>query len=291
VVDSFAGGGSIPLEALRVGSEAFANDLNPIPALICQVLLEDVPRYGSALRDALDQEVPRLNSCLYDGVALFYPQRTSDEEPTAYLWARLVQCEAPHCGAAIPLLRSLWLSRGAPGRSALRVSVERPMGKVPTVVLTVYEPQANDQVGNGTVSGGRAVCPACSIPLLRSAIESQLKVQHGGTDYARLIAVMVATPEGRRFRIPAVSDFEALERVRERDAVLREAKSEDGMSLYPNERINPVRPSPNARGLSAVRNFPCEARHINGNPDKYLAIRVKRHVAMTRTGGFWSAQI
>ena len=49
VVDPFAGGGSIPLEALRLGCEAFASDLNPVACLILKVMLEDVPRHGPAL--------------------------------------------------------------------------------------------------------------------------------------------------------------------------------------------------------------------------------------------------
>jgi len=48
VVDPFAGGGSIPLEALRLGCDAFASDLNPVACLILKVLLEDIPRYGDS---------------------------------------------------------------------------------------------------------------------------------------------------------------------------------------------------------------------------------------------------
>ena len=49
VVDPFAGGGSIPLEALRLGCEAFVSDLNPVACLILKVMLEDIPRYGPGL--------------------------------------------------------------------------------------------------------------------------------------------------------------------------------------------------------------------------------------------------
>jgi adenine-specific DNA methylase len=49
IVDPFAGGGSIPLEALRLGCDTFASDLNPVACLINKVGLEDIPRYGSAL--------------------------------------------------------------------------------------------------------------------------------------------------------------------------------------------------------------------------------------------------
>ena len=51
VVDPFAGGGSIPLEALRVGADAFASDLNPVPVLLNKVVLEYIPRYGQRLAD------------------------------------------------------------------------------------------------------------------------------------------------------------------------------------------------------------------------------------------------
>ena len=51
VVDPFAGGGSIPVEALRVGADAFASDLNPIPVLLNKVVIEYVPKYGQRLAD------------------------------------------------------------------------------------------------------------------------------------------------------------------------------------------------------------------------------------------------
>ena len=53
VVDPFAGGGSIPLEALRLGCEAFASDLNPVACLILKVMLEDIPRHGPELAEEL----------------------------------------------------------------------------------------------------------------------------------------------------------------------------------------------------------------------------------------------
>ena len=55
VVDPFAGGGSIPLEALRLGCEAFASDLNPVACLILKVMLQDIPRHGPGLADELRQ--------------------------------------------------------------------------------------------------------------------------------------------------------------------------------------------------------------------------------------------
>jgi adenine-specific DNA methylase len=53
VVDPFAGGGAIPLEALRVGCDALAGEINPVACLILKVLLDDIPRHGQELADAL----------------------------------------------------------------------------------------------------------------------------------------------------------------------------------------------------------------------------------------------
>jgi adenine-specific DNA methylase len=55
-LDPFAGGGSIPLEALRLGCETFASDLNPVACLILKTLLEDIPRYGNAEFKLKDDE-------------------------------------------------------------------------------------------------------------------------------------------------------------------------------------------------------------------------------------------
>src|SRR6185312_9036072 len=53
VVDPFAGGGSIPLEALRLGCDAFASDLNPVACLLLKALIQDIPRYGFKLAQEL----------------------------------------------------------------------------------------------------------------------------------------------------------------------------------------------------------------------------------------------
>src|SRR5690606_212408 len=120
VVDPFAGGGSIPLEALRVGCDAFASDLNPVAVLINKVMLEDIPRYGKAkikVKNAEGEEVEAdglaealriagaaVKAAAEKELAEFYPPDPDGSRPIAYLWARTVRCEAPNCGAEIPLV-------------------------------------------------------------------------------------------------------------------------------------------------------------------------------------------
>jgi putative DNA methylase len=96
VVDPFAGGGSIPLEALRLSCEAFASDLNPVACLILKVLLEDIPRHGSQLAADLRRVGAEIRRQAEKELVEFYPTEPNGATPIAYLWARTVQCEAPN---------------------------------------------------------------------------------------------------------------------------------------------------------------------------------------------------
>ena len=125
VVDPFAGGGSIPLEALRLGCEAFASDLNPVSCLILKVMLEDIPRHGPGLADELRKAGAEIKAQAEKELADLYPKDPDGATPIAYLWARTVRCESPNCGAEIPLMRSMWLCRKPNRKWALRTNVVR----------------------------------------------------------------------------------------------------------------------------------------------------------------------
>ena len=126
VVDPFAGGGSIPLEALRLGCETFASDLNPVACLILKVMLEDIPRHGPELAEELRRVGAEVKAAAEKELAEFYPPDPDGVKPIAYLWARTVRCESPNCGAEIPLMRSFWLCKKANCRRALRYRIVTP---------------------------------------------------------------------------------------------------------------------------------------------------------------------
>jgi putative DNA methylase len=139
IYDPFCGGGSIPLEAQRLGLEAHGSDLNPVAVLITKALIEippkfagqppvnpaakgkmsgkgmwtgargladDVRYYGKWMRE---QALERIGH-LYPKVKL--PKEHGGGEATviAWLWARTVVCPNPACGVQMPLVRSFLLS-------------------------------------------------------------------------------------------------------------------------------------------------------------------------------------
>ena len=115
VVDPFAGGGSIPLEALRLGCETFASDLNPVACVILKVMLEDIPRHGPKLAEDLLRIGAEIKRQAEQELAGVYPEDPDGATPIAYLWSRTVRCESPNCGAEIPLVRSFWLCKRTAG--------------------------------------------------------------------------------------------------------------------------------------------------------------------------------
>jgi len=120
VLDPFAGAGSIPFEALRVGAQAFAGDLNPVAVLINKVALEYLPKYGRRLAEGVEKWGKWVLEEARKRLAPYYPADSEGNIPLAYIWARTITCEGPGCGAEVPLQWNIWLSRKSKNRVALR---------------------------------------------------------------------------------------------------------------------------------------------------------------------------
>jgi adenine-specific DNA methylase len=268
VVDPFAGGGSIPLEALRLACEAFASDLNPVACLILKTLLEDIPRHGPELAEELRRAGEEIKAAAEKELAQFYPPDPDGAKPSAYLWARTVRCEAPNCGAEIPLVRSFWLSKKIKRRRALRYRAVRSKTGPPRTEMEVFEPSGDADVPRGTITNGRATCPCCGNAMDADRLRAQLTEAHvgGGIVFdksgkrvggARLLAVVSLKPDdpGRHYRTARDDDYAPVLAAQRRLAEAQTKPTRNGQSLAPDEPINPQRPSPNARGLSAVTRY------------------------------------
>ncbi|MEA3245625.1 MAG: DUF1156 domain-containing protein [Gemmatimonadota bacterium] len=256
VVDPFAGGGSIPLEALRVGCDAFASDLNPVACLILKVMLQDIPRHGPRLADELRKVGAEIKSQAENDLADLYPKDADGATPIAYLWARTVRCESPNCGAEIPLARSFWLCKKASRKGALRHRVVRPQGETPRVVFEVFEPKSEKEVPVGTVTRAKATCVCCRVVLPPERVRAQLAAQHGGADVifdakgrrtggARMLAVVTLRrgQAGRHYRLPTDRDYEAVRKAQDRLSKLLaewERGGRKGLSPVPDEPLPPI---------------------------------------------------
>ena len=295
VVDPFAGGGSIPLEALRLGCEAFASDLNPVACLILKVMLEDIPRRGPGLADDLRRAGGAVRAAAARELAGLYPADADGAAPIAYLWARTVRCEAPDCGAELPLLRSFWLCRKPKRKRALRHRVERRREGPPVVAFEVFTPAADDEVRDGTVARARAACLCCGAVLAPERVRAQLAAQRGGADAvfdgegrrvggARLTAVVTLRPgePGRRYRLPTEADYAAVRRAQERLAGLIgawERGGRQGLCPVPDE------PTPAGGGSGAGRAFSVQRYGMMQWADLFTARQKMALMVLTRLVG------
>lgn len=239
VLDPFCGGGAIPLEALRVGADAFASDVNPVPVLLNRVTLEFAPRYQQELIDGVKRWGAWVASEALKRLQTYYPADKDGSQPVTYLWARTIRCEGPGCGAEVPLLRSLWLARKGKKSVALRYVID---AKRKTLDFEIIQNVRADAVGRGTSKGGAATCPVCSYTTPVESVRAQMLAKRGGASDARLLAVLANTGKGRQYRLPTEHDLRA---VAGASAELEKRKKNPGtlkdVTLVPDGEINHLR--------------------------------------------------
>jgi putative DNA methylase len=217
VLDPFAGGGAIPLEALRLGCETYASDLNPVAVLIEKATVEFPQKYGSSKKVktgdlAIHKEVnPLLDDVKKWGnwvleeskkeIGKFYPPDPDGAIPVGYLWARTLKCKTPKCEAEIPLVRQTWLSKKDKKKVAYkvipkgnRIEFEIREGK-----MIDFDPEI------GTVSRAKVICPCCNSGLSDKEVRKQFQ---DGKSGQRLVVVVLYHPErqGKAYRIAMEKD-------------------------------------------------------------------------------------
>ena len=249
VVDPFAGGGSIPLEALRVGADAFASDLNPVAVLLNKVVLEYIPKYGQQLADEVRRCGKWIKQEAERELGEFYPKDPDGATPIAYLWARTIRCEGPGCGAEVPLIRSLWLAKKANRSVAMQV-IPRPESKCVAFKIIVKQrggwvDQDDATTGiqdlrfAGTVKRGSATCPCCGYTTPVAQVRGQLKRRRGGANDARQLCIVTTRTgeQGRFYRLPTDRDLEGTRKA-QLELQKRQRAHSGSLSLVPDEELD-----------------------------------------------------
>ncbi|WP_167106435.1 DUF1156 domain-containing protein [Mycobacterium sp. DL592] len=232
ILDPFAGGGTIPLEAQRLGLEAYASDLNPVAVLINMALIEIPPKFAgrppvfpgaaatklgdwpraTGLAEDVRQYGAWMRQQAKDRIGNFYPDAIVVDEKTkketkattiAWIWARTVTCSNPACGIEMPLVRSWWLGKKK-GKESYVVptvidDVEAPSGRR-TEFLIGHDPtKAPNAANDGTSTGGNGRCIGCGSVSPAAYIRSEGKSGRVG---AQLMAVVAQGPRGRVYLAP-----------------------------------------------------------------------------------------
>ena len=215
ILDPFAGGGAIPLEAQRLGLTALAGDLNPVAVLINKAMIEIPPRfagrppvqpgidttlttwdraqglaadvhaYGRWMRDEADRRIGRL-----------YPDATgSDGErltPVAWIWARTVESPDPAWSGHVPLVAS-WVLANRSGKPKTWIE---PIIDRDTQTITYEIHEGGEPTHERTVSRGNGTCIATGAAIPGGLIDSEAGA---GRLRAVPMAVVLAGESGRGY--------------------------------------------------------------------------------------------
>ena len=256
ILDPFAGGGTIPLEAQRLGLRAHATDLNPVAVLINKALIEIPPtfagqppvfpgaaesRLGSWPRaTGLAEDVRRYGAWMRDRalerIGHLYPKATlpdgSEATVIAWIWARTVTCPNPACGVEVPLVRSWELGKKR-GKEAYVIPVVASDSKVPSgrrITFSIgHSTRSSPPKSNSTMSGTHgAKCVVCGTVIPASDIHRQLDVPQ--KPVSRLMALVAVGKRGRVY-LPPTSEHEVAAQaaakfashIREKDRALQPA--------------------------------------------------------------------
>lgn len=220
VVDPFAGGGSIPLEALRIGADAFSSDLNPVAILLNKVVLEYIPKCGSRLAGEVRKWGELVGKRAAQQLCRFYPGDPHSGNPLAYLWARTIRCEGPGCGAEIPLIRSFLLAATSRQSVLLEPRIHKDTKRVE---FSIKRTESTPGGIEGTVKRGTATCPICNFSTPASNVKKQFERRQGGATDAKLLAVVRERNDksGRTYSLPSSEDLSAVLLAQERLTQLR----------------------------------------------------------------------
>lgn len=228
VLDPFCGGGSIPLEAQRLGLKAYASDLNPVAVLITKALIEIPPRfanrapvnpdykrqspetkalqggefkgaeglakdvryYGKWMRDEAEKRIGHL----YPKVQLPKEYGAGEATAIAWLWTRTVKCPNPACGATMPLVRSFWLCKKPKKKVWVEPIIDKEAKSVSFEVRT-----GKGAPPKGTVNRRGARCIVCGQPVKLDHVRAEGRA---GSMGAQLMAIVAEGERGRLYLPP-----------------------------------------------------------------------------------------
>lgn len=227
LLDPFAGGGAIPLEAQRLGLEAHAHDLNPVAVMINKAMIEIPPKFanqppvnpqirekqvGSENKDTwagaagLAEDVSYYGEWMkqkaFERIGHLYPKvKTPDgKEATviAWIWARTVKCPNPACGCEMPLVRSFTLSKKKGNEAYIVPSFDAS--------CTSFTVKYGKHEETGTVDRKGGLCPNCHVPVEFPYIRNEGKAQRLG---CRMMAIVAEAAGGRLYLSPNAEHMNA----------------------------------------------------------------------------------
>ena len=250
VLDPFAGGGAIPLEAGRLGCRPIANDYNPVAYLILRATCEFPQKYGKPGKRKViveefgrkvEREIEVSNVLVHDvekwanwilerareKIGHFYPTGSDGRPVVGYIWARTAPCSNPSCRGEIPLLRSLYLCNKPGKKVSLTMEVDKQRKEASFGIAAGKSIRRTE----GTMQNrGNVLCPYCE---QITPVDDLRKAGLAGKMGQRMVAVIVDAKDGKAYRkveqvdLAAFQQASAIEVERPSELILPEINASD----------------------------------------------------------------
>lgn len=228
IYDPFCGGGSIPLEAQRLGLRARGSDLNPLPVLLTKAMIELPPKFhnqppvnpdadpmgisddmqwkgAAGLADDIRYYGAWMREEAYKRIGHLYPKvQGPDGKPAtvvAWLWARTVPCANPACGLQMPLIKTFQLSKKKGNEHWVKPVVDRESNTISWVIQT-----DNQGIPKPTVSRTSASCLGCGTAVKIAYVREQSKA---GNMKEIMIAIIAEGHNKKLYFSPTEEDIQA----------------------------------------------------------------------------------
>jgi len=177
VGDSFAGGGSIPFEAARMGCDAFASDLNPIAGLLTWADLNIAGASDDEIRQLRDFQEKVYNS-VKDQVYAWEIER-NDKGHTTNSFLYCAETDCPECGYTLPLSPTWIIGKGTMTIATLHDNGKKGFEiKIKSGVTTK---ELNEADNYATVKDGSTWCPNCKKGVPIAVLRKDRKDENGDT--------------------------------------------------------------------------------------------------------------
>lgn len=199
ILDPFAGGGSIPFEALRVGINVDANDYNPVAYLIEKATLEYPQKYGQQILKDVSLALEWITNETKNELEQYYPKHEGGDVAD-YIWAWSVKC--PKCGFETPLVGQWWLVKNERKKIFLHPEV--------------HENKLKLSIKNGsnapekTCYKGKGVCLSCGASIANDTIKNE--ILNKGDEI--LLALVISKTRGKDYSIPSEKDVESINKIK-----------------------------------------------------------------------------
>jgi len=224
LLDPFAGGGAIPLEAQRLGLEAHASDLNPVAVMINKAMIEIPPKFAgqppvnpdAKLRQdqqwtgaqGLAEDVRYYGEWMkkkaFERIGHLYPkvkdEHGNEHTVIAWIWARTVKCQNPACGCEMPLVSNFALSK----KTGKEVYIQ-PVVEDKNISYEIKEGKDAPEPTK-TARGANFKCVCCNEAATPEYIKTEALAKRMG---AVLMAIVAEGKKGRLYYAPNLEHIKA----------------------------------------------------------------------------------